>query len=154
MTQTRVKALPSLVLRRWLIIIDASLYFCCPFSRCDVRLRGGSFVAVGPIPSGWFKFVVNFIGPNNGEGIRIYINGEQVGSDPKMVKHRPHILEGDGRIVIGRWYTSTEFRYSSQIMDDLLLFNHALSNAEIQRLSAIVEPFSGLVFSGRIKKIV
>ena len=92
------------------------------------------FVAHGPRPSGWFKIVVNFIGPDNGEGIRIYIDGDQIGSDPKIYKHS--VPEGDGRVVIGRVYTSTEFRYSSQQMDELILFNHALTDDEIQRLSS------------------
>ena len=46
-------------------------------------------------------------------------------------------VEGDGRIVFGRFYTDVDDRYASVQMDQLLFFNHALTAPEMFKLSQI-----------------
>ena len=41
----------------------------------------------------------------------------------------------DGRIVIGKFFTNSDDRYSSIQMDDLCFFNRALSEAEITMMN-------------------
>ena len=40
----------------------------------------------------------------------------------------------DGRIVVGRWYTDFDCDYSGVQVDELLFFNGALSNGDINAL--------------------
>ena len=82
-----------------------------------------------PRPVGWTHIVMSYIGPSDGEGIRIFYNGTEVanvttkaaGSDPP----------GDGRVVVGRVYTDRDVLYVSVQLDELALFNKALSTTEI-----------------------
>ena len=45
----------------------------------------------------------NFIGPNDGQGITLYYDGAQVAGDTTKTAVTKSI--GDGRIVVGRYYT-------------------------------------------------
>ena len=99
-----------------------------------VRLPDGAFYAEGSRPSGWFHLVVNYIGPGEDEGIRVYYNGVLVGSDTRKYVHT--INDGDGKIAIGRYYNNNQWRDGSVEVDDLILFNQALTDEEIQRLSS------------------
>ena len=105
-------------------------------SHCSyaIRLPDGSFYAEGSRPSGWFHLVVNYIGPEEGEGIRVYYDGVLVGSDTRKNVHT--ISEGNGQIAIGRFYNNNKWRDGSVVVDDLILFNQALTDDEIQRLSS------------------
>ena len=97
---------------------------------------GEDFHVYGPEHDGWFHIVFNFIGPRQTQGIRIYNDGEQVGGDSMTENVVTHV-EGDGRIVFGRFYTDVDDRYASLQMDQLLFFNHALTAPEIFKLSQI-----------------
>ena len=71
-------------------------------SRYTVRLTDGEFsVAIDEI-SGWFHLLLNYIGPNNGQGIRIYYDGVEVGSTG--TKGGNIKTDGNGTIAIGRLY--------------------------------------------------
>ena len=84
--------------------------------------------------SRWLHFVLNFIGPNDGEGIRIYLDGEMVQSVTAAGGFR--IPPRHSRIIIGRSTIDSYFgRYASLQMDELLFFNQALSEEEIAMLS-------------------
>ena len=101
-----------------------------------VSLLGEDFYIVGPAYDGWFHIVFNHIGPRRTEGIRIYNDGEQVERElltENIVSH----VEGDGRIVFGRFYTVEDDRYATVQIDQLLFFNHALTAPEIFKLSQI-----------------
>ena len=104
---------------------------CCSYA---VRLPDGSFYAEGSRPSGWFHVVVNFIGVEDGEGVRVYYNGEKVGSDPSKSKYA--IKKGNGRIAIGRYFTQNSWRDGSVDVDELVLFSQALTSGEIERLNS------------------
>ena len=86
-----------------------------------------------PKPSGWFHIVLNYLGPNNGEGVRIYYDGEL-----KLEKSTPvrHVYsEGDRRIIIGKYYSIKNHvkhdMFASVQVDELLLFNEALNQDDI-----------------------
>ena len=80
----------------------------------------------------WVHGVLNFLGPNDGEGIRIYENGKHVGNDTIISQSSRN--ESNGRIVIGRSYTELIFDASVQV-DEMVFFNKSLTEAEITLLS-------------------
>ena len=76
--------------------------------------------------------MLNYIGISNGQGIRVFHNGQQVASDTTKdgrTRHAPN-----GKIVVGRMYTDHNVYYSSIKIDELALFNQALSSTEIRAL--------------------
>ena len=77
--------------------------------------------------------MLNYIGPNDGEGIRVYINGTQEDSD--TAKNNNPKSAGDGRVVVGRWNTDRDDHNSSVQIDELIFFNRYLSPAEIAALA-------------------
>ena len=85
-------------------------------------------------PAGWIHTVLNYIGPSQNIGIRIYHNGSlwKLNKNPN---YHSWINEGTGRIVLGRWYVDQDERYSTVKVDELLIFNRALTEAEITSLS-------------------
>ena len=74
--------------------------------------------------------VLNYIGPNVGQGIILYNNGEEWRSDTN--KYGGTYSAGDGKIVVGREYTTIDDSYTSMQIDELIYFNQALSDDEIQ----------------------
>ena len=83
-------------------------------------------------PAGWFHLVMNYIGPAHGQGITIYTDGALRGSD--TTKDTRSYTAGDGRVVIGRWYTNGgSYRYYGGVMvDELNFWNRTLTLLEIQ----------------------
>ena len=73
---------------------------------------------------------MNFIRPDNGQGIQIYHGGELAGrGDTKSgLKHSP----GDGRVVLGRVFTDSNSYYASVDVDEILFFNKALTGGDIR----------------------
>ena len=69
--------------------------------------------------------MLNYIGPN--EGIR---DGAEEGTDTD--KTARSYSTGDGRIVVGRYYPDRNERYSSVQVDELIYFNAALRNDDVQ----------------------
>ena len=94
------------------------------------------FYIFGPEHDGWFHIVVNFIGPNITQGFRVYNDGVPVGGNSRVETGITHV-EGNGRMVFGRFYTNSNERYASAQMDELLLFNQVLTETEIAKLSQI-----------------
>ena len=75
---------------------------------------------------------MNYIGPNNGEGSRIYYDGAEVARDTeKDVWSHP---AADGRIVVRRWYIDNDSDYSSVQVDELIYFNASLTSADVQSI--------------------
>ena len=74
----------------------------------------------------------NFIGPNNGQGIRIYHDGKHVKSD--TTKSAVSLNLSDGRINIGRTFTCDNLYNGTAVVDELLFFNKSLTEAEITML--------------------
>ena len=83
-------------------------------------------------PSGWFHVVINYIGPNNGQGIRMFIDGSELMSD--TAKDAWSFSAGDGMVVVGRDYTDADKEYASVQVDELIFFNQVLSNDHINKL--------------------
>ena len=90
------------------------------------------FRAKDAVPSGWTHVVLNYIRPSDGQGIRVYYDGIEVKSD--TTNDGGSRSAGDGRIVIGRKYTVFDRDYSGVQVDELLFFNGALSNKDINAL--------------------
>ena len=76
--------------------------------------------------------MLNYIGPNDGQGIRGYVNGKEVVNDP--TKTARSYAPGQGRIVVGRRFTDRDRLYMSMMVDELLFFNQTLSTTDIKLL--------------------
>ena len=74
--------------------------------------------------------VLNYIGPNNGQGTRIYIDGIQTASSNVISSYT--FQPGAGRVVIGRLSIDD---YASVDVDELLFFNETRSDQNIQDMS-------------------
>ena len=78
---------------------------------------------------------MNYVGPDEGQGIRVYNDGKLIASD--TTKTDETNLPSDGRIVIGRADlnhvgTPNFFSfYASVEVDELLIFNRTLTEPEI-----------------------
>ena len=94
-----------------------------------MSLLDGWFQVYSSEPSGWTHIVLNFIGPDNGQGIRIYYDGEQTGSDNTKNVHA--FQSGDSRVVVGRQFIDEDDHYASVDVDELILFNQALTDQNI-----------------------
>ena len=84
-------------------------------------------------PSGWTHVVLNYIGPNNGQGIRFYFDGVQVANDTR--KRSTTTFAGDGRMILGKQGINVDARYASVDVDELLFFNETLSDQSIQDMN-------------------
>ena len=118
--------------------------YCCnrsikPLLRFQVNIDDGLLQAYPYRPSGWTHFVPNYVGPNNGDGIRIFYDGVEVGSD--TTKGTNSFPTGDGRIAVGRRFTNEDRNYPSVQVDDLVFFNRNLSLADIQAIFNAVWKF-------------
>ena len=109
------------------------IHFSFFFSSSDTY-----FYADIPISSNtWTHIVVNYIGPTNGEGIRIYSDGVHSGIDNTTTAES--CSPGNGRVVLGRVFTDdgTPDYYGGLTMDDLLFFNTTLTQQEILQIKNI-----------------
>ena len=86
-------------------------------------------VSFNPI-FGWFHLVVVYLGPNNGQGLVVYVNGTEVGRTAVM--STTLLQPGNGQLVIGKGYGNDY--YSSVVVDELTLWNRELSDQEIMDL--------------------
>ena len=88
--------------------------------------------------AGWVHAVVNFIGPNEGQGLRVYNDGIILGNNVTTVyPNGTYPPPSDGRIFIGRedfTTTATNFTikfYGSVEVDEFLIYNRTLTEPEI-----------------------
>ena len=95
-------------------------------------LTNGEFQKSSSKPSHWIHVVLNYIGPNNGEGIRIYYDGTLVASD--ISKYGSTNEPGNGRIVVGKFFTNRNSDYASVQVDELMFFNQTLTSDEVQAI--------------------
>ena len=108
------------------------MYYLLLSFRIFLILPHGYFYLKYPRPSGWIHVTLNYLGPNIGEGIKIFYDGTEVASD--TTKDRGSFPAGDGRIVVGRFFTDTDEKYTSMQVDEPFLFNEALSATDIALL--------------------
>ena len=76
--------------------------------------------------------MLNFIGPNGGEGIQAFRDGT-------LRAHHMWGLsgtqtDGDGRVIVGKKHANVNNYYAHVEVDELLFFNQALSNEEVRQL--------------------
>ena len=104
----------------------------------------GHFLLIGPRPDeGWFHVVINFIGPNDGQGFKVYNDGLQekgrkkggVQGEGANIIGSTDYPPSDGRIVLGRSHTNFDGQYSSVYIDELYFYNTCLTKEQITRLS-------------------
>ena len=76
--------------------------------------------------------MLNFIGPNAGEGIEAYKDG--LLRDSQQHGHSNTYTDGDGRVVVGKKYVDTNNYYAHVEMDELVFFNKALLEEEVREL--------------------
>ena len=77
--------------------------------------------------------MLKYIGPDNGQGIQIHLNGVLAVSD--NTKSTGTYQSGDGRVVLGRQFIDDDSHYVSVDVDELLFFNETLSDQDIQYIS-------------------
>ena len=106
------------------------------FLRFRVILSDRWFHTDHSVPTGWTHVVGNYIGPNNGAGIRIFINGAEVASDTTKAEWS-HIV-GDSRIIVGRRYTDCDQKYISVQVDELIYFNASVTSDDVQSVYSSV----------------
>ena len=90
-------------------------------------------MAIANRPSGWTHVVLNYIGPNDEEGIKIYYNGIQTAYD--KIKEVDTYEPGNGQVVLGRQFIDKDSLYTVADVDELLFFNEALSDQNIQYMN-------------------
>ena len=97
-------------------------------------LETGLFVATGNAGSydEWHHFVANFIGPQEGEGIMLFFDGNLLASVTTLVNLGGPA--GNGLVQIGRASTDSNLEYGSVAIDELLFFNRVLETDEIQAM--------------------
>ena len=84
----------------------------------------------------WTHVVLNLIGPNDGQGIQVYLDGVHTGTDTVKSPVTGYTLKlGDGKVVMGRRYTGDDRDYASVEIDELVFFNSNIDTAEIQMLT-------------------
>ena len=104
--------------------------------RYNVIFSNRATSATTAIPTGWFHLVLNFYGPSSEDWFDIYHNGVDMEVDVTLSSPN-NFSAGQGVMVIGRYYAFTDRRYSSVIVDEMILFNRKLTLDEIQILYRI-----------------
>ena len=105
------------------------------FCRFGVIIAHGYFIIDTASPSGWTHVIINYIAPENGQGIQVYYNGYLTGADMILSLSSNTNNPGDGHIVIWRYYTDGDHLYASVQLDELMFFNEKLTDSEIIMLS-------------------
>ena len=81
--------------------------------------------------------VLNYIGPEHGQGIHIYYNGAKLdGGSYKSPPGKP-TSAADGSVTVGKfknYYYSVAIDYSSVALDELLFYNVKLMSDQIRKL--------------------
>ena len=93
-------------------------------------LDGEFRATIQQIPSEWLHVVLNYIGPDDGQGIWIYMDGVQTGSD--VTKTPSARSPGGARVVLGKLSTDgVDDLYATVTVDELLFFNEKLGDQDI-----------------------
>ena len=100
-----------------------------------VVVQDGYFHGTHPKSTEWTHIVLNYIGPD--DGIRIYYNGTEEDRDTTKTTGFGPYSAGDGRIVVGRWFTDKDEKYPSLQVDEMIFFNRHLSSDEIASLATV-----------------
>ena len=106
------------------------MFECC---RAEVAIQNGYFITHVNTRSGWTHVVLNYIGPNSGQGILMFMDGQEVAS---VTTNMPRSGSGaaDGRVVVGKLFSVGE-HYASVEIDELIFFNQTLNLDQIKALN-------------------
>ena len=103
--------------------------------RYALRVYDGYFHYNYPWLTDWYHLALVYHGPNDGQGISIYHDGNLIKNDAsKALRDRE---ESRGTVVIGKLYTDTDQHYGSVMVDELTFWNKQLLPAEIQAIVAM-----------------
>ena len=80
----------------------------------------------------WTHIVLNYIDYHSDEAVQIYLDGEKRTGESVLTGRTD--TPSDGRIIIGRKYGNQDGDYSTMELDELALFNSALSSEQIAEL--------------------
>ena len=82
--------------------------------------------------------MLNYIGPDAGEGIELYVNGTlSVGTS---VKQEGQHLQEESRVVVGKVFTNNNNNYFTSVdVDELFFFNEILSSQDVTNLYNMVD---------------
>ena len=94
---------------------------------------GHFFVILNNVLPIWTHIVLNYIGPDNGQGIIIYQDGEE--SVKEINKSGGTNPPGSSRVVVGRRYSDEDTDYTTVLVDELLFFNWKLTIQDIQQIA-------------------
>ena len=107
------------------------------YYRFSIGLLDGLFTTVIlPIPTDWTHVVLNYIGPEEGQGIQVYLDGVLAKSDD--TKASVIFAAGDGRVAIGRTYPNLDGLYGDVNVDELLFFNEKLTGNQAQEIMNLI----------------
>ena len=81
---------------------------------------------------GWFHLGVVYLGPNNGQGLIVYVNGTAAGRGTTRVADVNQ--QGNRQLVIGKKFINSDDDYSSVAADELTLWSRELTVQEIEDL--------------------
>ena len=83
----------------------------------------------------WVHVAMVYRGPNNGQGVTVFKNGQSVGDD----KHRSTTTTAaPGTLMIGKLFTGNNAGYCRCQVDELLIWNRQLTSSEINWIKNIV----------------
>ena len=97
--------------------------------------------AASPLPIGeWSHVAFTYDGSCQSAGLRLFINGRQIETETmadcldRSLRYIPGDLQGDGlKVAVGNRFRDNGFRSGS--VDELTIFDHELSTAEVARLA-------------------
>ena len=84
----------------------------------------------GSLPS-WTQVVLVYHGPD--AGVSIYYNGIFKTKDSTKESHGSW-ASGNGKVAIGKFYVRSNSGFASVLVDELMLWNVALSQQQLQQL--------------------
>ena len=100
--------------------------------RAEVGIQNGYFITKVNSRSGWTHVVLNYIGPSSGQGIRLFMDRQEVASVTTRMSRSSGAA--DGRVVVGKLFSVGE-HYASVEIDELIFFNQTLSLGQIKALN-------------------
>ena len=79
----------------------------------------------------WTHVTVNYIGPDEGQGINVYLNGVL---DLPEANFRPFNYQPTTRnVVVGKCYNGQDATYSLDV-DELMFFEEVLSQSDVEKI--------------------
>ena len=104
-----------------------STHFRVALNLIDRTSFSTSFQAVGGT---WIHMVLNYIGPEHGQGFRIYYNGAKLNDGNTKYSGGKFASPSDGSVAVGKFGNI----YSTVALDELLFYNVKLTSDQIREL--------------------